>query len=108
MSNPITPLTPTQTTKQESQAAKEGYFVRLLVSLDMLGATLFGAKNDQTISSDAAIAAVKDKGFKRTYGRIMSAFLDLFQKNHGAKAVAGDEERALAEVKEEKESKLIS
>jgi hypothetical protein len=45
---------------------------------------------DETISSRSARAAQQGK----PWGKDMSRFLDLFQKDHGAKAQAGDAVRA--------------
>jgi len=94
MSNPVTPLTPEQTAAQEARAIHEPYIERDLVAIDKTIATFAGATPDTTISADAGIAAVKDKGFKGWYGRTMSRFLNLFQSDHAAKAVAGDEAQA--------------
>src|SRR6185437_9226146 len=94
MSDPVTPLAPEQTAAQETKATHEPYFERALVAVDKTIATFAGATPDTTISADAGIAAVKDKGFKGWYGRTMSRFLNLFQPNHAAKAVAGDEAQA--------------
>ena len=96
MSNPVTPLTPEQTAAQEVRATHEPYIERDLVAIDKTIATFAGATPDTTISADAGIAAVKDKGFKGWYGRTMSRFLNRWQKNHAAKAVAGDEAQAKA------------
>lgn len=90
MTNPITPLDPTQTQHEEEQAAKEGYVHRALVGLDQFVNVLTGGEPDETISSRAARASVKGK----IWGKAMSGFLNLFQKDHGAKAQAGDTERA--------------
>ena len=94
MSNPVTPLTPEQTAAQEARAIHEPYIERDLVAIDKTIATFAGATPDTTISADAGIAAVKDKGFKGWYGRTMSRFLNRWQKNHAAKAIAGDEAQA--------------
>lgn len=90
MSDPITPLTPKQTTVQEAQAAHEGYIHRVLVAGDQFLAVLGGGPPDVTISTDAALAAVHGKAI----GKIVSKLLDAFQRDHGAKAAAGDTERA--------------
>ena len=94
MSNPVTPLDPQQTAAQEYKATHEPYIERDLVAIDKTIATFAGATPDTTISADAGIAAVKDKGFKGWYGRMMSRFLNLFQSDHAAKAIAGDEAQA--------------
>lgn len=88
--NPVTPLTPDQTAQQEQQAAKEGYAHREAVALDVFVNETLGGPMGETISSRAARAAVEGKW----WGIVMSKFLNLFQKDHGAKAVAGDLERA--------------
>lgn len=100
MSDPITPLTPEQTVKQEAKAAKEGYLHRSLVALDQLTNVLTGGNPDETISSRSARAALKGKA----WGKVMSKGLNLLQSDHGAKALAGDEERAQSVAKLEKES----
>lgn len=87
----ITPLTPAQVATQEAQAAKEGYGKRVLIGLDMFANTLTNGHPDETISSRSARAATEGK----LWGKGMSKFLDLFQRDHGAKAEAGDVSRAL-------------
>lgn len=91
MTDPITPLTPEQVKEQEAQAAKEGWVHRDLVAVDIAAnVVVFKGQPDETISSHAARAATKGKW----WGRTLSRFLNLFQKDHGAKAQAGDLERA--------------
>jgi hypothetical protein len=94
MSDPITPLSPAQTSLQEQQASKEDYFMRNLIQLDMLGNTLVGGRPDETISTDTGLLAQKHE----VIGSLVCHLLDFFQKNHGAKAAAGDLERAQSEV----------
>ena len=77
-------------TQQESQAADEGYLHRVLVALDIFLNVVFKGREDETISARSYRAALEGK----IWGRIMNAFLDIFQSNHGAKAAAGDLERA--------------
>ena len=101
MGKSITPLTPEQIAYQEAQAAKEGYIHRSLVGLDQFANVLTGGDPDETISSRSARAAEGNK----LWGKAMCTFLNVFQKNHGPKAQAGDTERAL-EV-EKLESKEI-
>lgn len=108
MKNAVTPLTAPQTAAAEAKSAKHSYPVRDLIAIDETVATFADAPNDTTISGDAAIAAVNDKGFKGWYGRTMSRFLNLFQSNHGAKAVAGDLERAQAAEKIDEQSGVIN
>lgn len=89
--NPITPLDPQETVKEEKQAAKEGWFHRVLVQIDILGnVLLFRGQANETISSHAARASLQGK----RWGKVLSAMLDVVEKDHGAKAIAGDEERA--------------
>jgi hypothetical protein len=91
MSDPITPLNSEQLAKQESQAAKEGVVHRDLVAVDIAtNEIVLRGQMDETISSHAARAAEDGKG----WGRFVSRFLNLFQSDHGAKAQAGDLERA--------------
>lgn len=97
MSNPLTPLTPAQTATQESQAAKENLVVRDLVGLDDFANVLTGGQPDETISTRLGIDAADGHGFSREVGKLGSEALDLFQKDHGSKAAAGDLERSEAE-----------
>lgn len=76
--------------KQEAQAAAEGWAHRTLVALDIFVNVLFRGRPDETISARSYRAALEGK----TWGTVMNAFLNLFQANHGAKAAAGDLERA--------------
>jgi len=108
VSEPVSPLTKQQTTEAEAKSAKHSYPVRLALDLDESIPPIFGAPLGTTISGDAAIAAVNDKGFKGFYGRTMCRFLNLFQKNHGAKAVAGDLERSEEVEKYEEDSGVIN
>jgi hypothetical protein len=100
MSDPVTPLTSEQVAHEEAQTSKEGYAHRSLVGLDILVNVLAGGKADETISSRASRAATQGK----KWGIVMSKFLNLFQKNHGPKAQAGDVERAQAVLTTEQQS----
>lgn len=91
MSDGIIPLTPEQTALQEAQATKEGYIKRDLIALDMGVNVLTGGLPDETISSRWARGA--EEGHK--LDELGSKGLDLFQKDHGAKAQAGDTARAI-------------
>lgn len=108
MSNPVTPLTKAQTAAQEQRATHEPYLERDLVAIDKTIATFAGATPDTTISADAGIAAVRDRGFKGWYGRAMSRFLNLFQPDHAAKAVAGDAAQAEEAERVMRDSGLIN
>ena len=90
MSDPITPLTPEQVATQKAHAAAESYLHRDLVAFDQMVNVIADGHPDETISSRAARADLKG----HWWGRAMSRFLDLFQKDHGAKAMIGDAERA--------------
>ena len=88
--NPITPLDPAQTETQEQQTAREEYVRRVLVAGDIFADVLAGGPQDMTISTRAGLAALHGNFF----GKLLSAFLNDFQKDHGADAAAGDMERA--------------
>lgn len=89
--DPITPLTTTQTQAEEQGAYKEGYWHRFWVAVDIaINVTLLRGQQDETISSHAARSALQGK----LWGRILSSFLNLFEKDHGAKAQAADIARA--------------
>lgn len=100
MSDGITPLTPEQVAAQEAKTAKEGFIKRDLVALDMLANVLTDGHPDETISSRLA----RDAEQHKVVGEIGSKILDLFQRDHGAKAAAGDLERAEEIEKIEKQS----
>jgi hypothetical protein len=86
MNGPITPLTPAQIAAQEQQAAHEKYLMRALVGFDQFVNVLTDGDPDETISARASRAAQKGKG----WGVELSRMLDVFQRDHGAKAQAGD------------------
>lgn len=86
----ITPLTPSQLVTNEQQAKQEGYVKRVLIGFDQFANVVLNGHPDETISSRSARAATQGK----LWGKTMSKFLDLFQKDHGATAEAGDLERA--------------
>jgi hypothetical protein len=90
MSDGIVPLTPQQVAEHEASAAKEGYLHRVTEEADVLVNVATGGKQDETISSRSARAA--ERGSK--FGIVMSKFLDVFQRDHGATAIAADLERA--------------
>jgi hypothetical protein len=104
LTDPITPLTAEQTAQQEASAAKDGIIHRDLVAVDIAANVIvLRGREDETISSRAARADVEGK----RWGRWMSRFLDFFQSDHGAKAIAGDEERAQAIAQTEADSGAI-
>lgn len=88
---PVKPLDLAQLQIQQARAGKEGWFHRSLVAIDIcFNVVVLRGLPDETISSHSARAALEGK----LWGRVMSWFLDLFQSDHGAKAIAGDLERA--------------
>lgn len=91
MSSIIIPLTPDQVITYQERAAEERYWVRCLIALDIfVNVVLLKGQQDETISSHSARAALQGKA----WGIWLSKFLNWFQPNHGAQAIAGDEERA--------------
>lgn len=103
-SNPITPLSPEQTAYEEKQAAKEGYIHRVLVAFDIFcNVVFFRGQQDETISSHSARAALEGK----LWGIWLSKALDWIQPDHGAKAIAGDVERAENVERIENDTKIL-
>lgn len=88
----VTPLDGKQTAAAGKSAAADGYLLRMLVALDMAANVALGGREDETISANAATMARKHQ----FVGSVVSRMLDLFQPDHGAKAAAGDLERAEA------------
>jgi hypothetical protein len=93
MTDPITPLDAQQTALQEQQALHENRLRQIIVATDVLLNVAAGGRPDMTISTRAALAAQHGSPI----GVALSKFLNIFQKDHGAKAAAGDEARAQAE-----------
>lgn len=83
-------LTPAQVAYQEARAEREGYIQPLLVAFDQFANVLFVGSPDETISSRAERDAVKHK----LLAAVLSTALDIFQRNRGQKAQAGDLQRA--------------
>jgi len=67
-----------------------GYLHNVLVALNQAANVITGGKPDETISSRSQRAA--DKG--NWFGKGMTKFLHLFQRNHGVLAEQGDLKRA--------------
>ncbi len=88
----MTALSSAQTAKQEQQVRSESYWMRVLIAADMAANVALGGEEDETISADAGLMAKKHEFL----GVLVSRMLDLVQRNHGAKAAAGDLERASA------------
>lgn len=101
----VTPLTPEQTAIQEKQVDNYNYLHRLLIGLDdFTNVVVFNGECDETISAHTARMAMKHE----FVGVVMSKALDLIQKNHGAKAIAGDTERAKTIINIEENSGAIN
>lgn len=90
MSNGVTPLDTGQTKKAEATAVYSPYYIRVLIALDVFINVIFNGNLGETISARSARAATEGK----RWGIWLSKFLDLFQSDHGAKAVASDLTRA--------------
>lgn len=81
---------------QEAKAAAESWLRRIPVALDIwINVTFLNGEQDETISTHAWRASLEGK----TWGRWMTAWLNLWQPNHGYKAACGDLERAENRVK---------
>lgn len=96
---PDTPLTPEQIAEAQYNASKDGYLHRDLVALDQDINVDAGGLPDETISS--RVRRVSDahpeyRGWNPGVwlAKALNAGLNLIQANHGAKAQAGDLERA--------------
>lgn len=100
-----TPLTPAQTANQENRAGHESYPHKVLVALDQDLNVDFGGLPDETISS--RVRRVSDahpewgKNPAVWLAKLINAGCDCVQGNHGAKAQAGDVERAQNVIKVE-------
>jgi|SRR6185437_5287011 len=104
MSTGITQIDPSEVKKYETQSLEHGYIVRCLLAFDVLcNVVFFKGRLDETISAHSARAAMEGK----LWGIWMSKFLDIFQKNHGAQAILGDEARANVISETEKDSNII-
>lgn len=82
-------LTPQEISTWEHQAARESYWIRVLVQLDILGNVLMGGHPDETIS--ARCGRLQQQG--NWIGKFMCWWLDWIQPQHGMRAEAGDLER---------------
>jgi hypothetical protein len=83
-------LNPEQVKAAEARAAKEGYFRHLLVGLDQFLNVVAGGNPGETMSARSQRAASRGNRF----GKFMAWWLGKVQRRHGAKAEAGDLERA--------------
>ena len=79
--------------QQEAQAAVEGYLHRCLVAIDVCcNVIFFKGRQGETLSARAYRASLENKA----WGKVLNGALSLIQKDHGAKAAAGDLERAMS------------
>lgn len=98
-----------QIKKSEKNTAKEDYGHRFLVALDIFVNVITGGNEDETISSRVRRISDAHKGFSWNlliwFAKLLNAFLNLIQRDHGQHAEAGDLERA--EHVEEIEDKAL-
>ena len=84
-------MTPEELAAAKQRATHHSYPRRVLLELDILGnVTFLRGKPGETISTHAQRAA--DAG--KAWGKGLTKFLHLFQKNHGKLAEVGDLARA--------------
>lgn len=100
----VTPLNAAESAVAEASAKRDGYVLRVLVALDMAANVALGGQEDETISAHAGLMARKHEFL----GSVVSRMLNLFEENHGAKAAAGDLQRAEAAVAELRAGGLVS
>lgn len=105
------PLTPEQVAQNEQQAATESVPHQALVSLDQFGNVvlsplLFQQKGlpDETISSHVRRIVDDPTAKHKLVASIINHLLDAIQPDHGARAEAGDLERAETVEKTEEKS----
>jgi hypothetical protein len=108
MSNPITPLTTAQTAVQENEAAHDNPIIDVLIDTDVFASEITGGQPNITISTRLADDAVDGHGVSKEVGKIGSDILDVFQPDHGAKAAAGDLERADEAAKDIEDSGMVN
>lgn len=106
--DPVIPLTTEETEQAAQKALHHNYFMRVLHQIDELGAALADQPIDTTISSDEGIAALKDHGFVGEQAKIVAEILNWVQRNHCAKATAGDWAQALEVAKRAETSGIIN
>lgn len=94
MDDPIQPLTPQQQADAQAAVSHENYIRRVLVALDIFVNVIGDGHEDETISSRMARWDREPVGLRHEVGKLISEGLCLIQPNHGARAEAGDLERA--------------
>jgi len=87
-------LTPEQIAYYEARAAKEGYLHRVLVGFDQFWNVVAGGNPDETISARTRRAVDNPEVKHKLLAKVLNHILDDVQPNHGARAEAGDAERA--------------
>lgn len=98
-------LTPDQIAKQQAQAAREGYIHRVLVAFDQFW-NVAGTDGlpDETISAHTRRVVDDPTAKHKLLAKVLNHLLDDIQPNHGAKAEAGDLERAQTVTKVEQQA----
>lgn len=94
MKDPITPLTPQQAAKVDRNVDLENYPERLIEGFDQFDNCALGGSIDESMSARFARWCQSPNRVKRGVGRFMSTWLGWIQKDHGARAIEGDAERA--------------
>jgi len=88
-------LTPEQIALQEARAGREGYIHRVLVAFDQFwNVAGTGGLPDETISAHTRRVVDDPNAKHKLLAKVLNHLLDDIQPNHGAKAEAGDLERA--------------
>jgi hypothetical protein len=98
-----TPLTAAQVATAEQRASKEGYIHSVLVAFDdfwnVAGSPVFYQQKglvDETISAHTRRIVDDPTAKHKLLAKVLNHLLDVIQPDHGAKAEAGDAERAQA------------
>lgn len=78
-------------TKYAARAAAEGWLHRFLVVFDIAVNVLLRGQTDETLSSRAYRASIE----RKMWGIVLNYYLNLWQAQHGPKAMVGDLWRAL-------------
>jgi len=90
-----TPLTPEQVAAAQARAAREGYLHRVLVAFDQFwNVAGTGGLPDETISAHTRRVVDDPNAKHKLLAKVLNHCLDLIQPDHGAKAEAGDLQRA--------------
>lgn len=109
----LIPLTKAQTAAAGLHAIHERYLVRLLRETDVLLNVATDGLADETLSARWGRWAAMNptdrlESAQHEFGQFACHFLDLFQHDHDAKAVAGDAAHAALVVRTEQASGLIN